>query len=102
MSDERDQEELEGRIRELEATVESLTSELVDATERIRELEAELDLDGETTSDDSTEQTPESWVPAAEDVDEGASSSTRSAATDETEETGDDTTTRSSDDIIVA
>lgn len=99
MSDERDQEALEGRVRELEATVESLTSELVDATERIRELEAELDLVGETTSDDSVDETPDSWVPAAEDVDEGASPSAQSETTDETTE---DTTTRDSDDIIVA
>ena len=98
MSDERDQEALEGRVRELEATVESLTSELVDATERIRELEAELDLVGESTSDDSIEET-DSWVPAAEDVEEGTSPSTQSKTTDETT---DDTTTRDSDDIIVA
>jgi len=36
-------DELEDRVAELEATVRGLTEELVDASERIRTLEAELD-----------------------------------------------------------
>jgi len=43
MTDEADVEELEQRVEELEATVRGLTEELVDASERIRTLEAELD-----------------------------------------------------------
>lgn len=43
MTDDTDVEELEQRVEELEATVRGLTEELVDASERIRTLEAELD-----------------------------------------------------------
>jgi len=43
MTDEADVDELEQRVEELEATVRGLTEELVDASERIRTLEAELD-----------------------------------------------------------
>jgi predicted nucleic acid-binding Zn-ribbon protein len=42
-------EALEQRVEELEATVRGLTEELVDATERVRELEDELDQSPSTT-----------------------------------------------------
>ncbi|MFB6093505.1 MAG: hypothetical protein ABEJ77_01000 [Halanaeroarchaeum sp.] len=86
MSDESEERGLEARVRELEATVDTLTSELVDATERIRELEAALDED-EDRGDE------ESWVPAAEAVGDDADSSSGSEEGD-----GD----RTADDIIVA
>jgi uncharacterized coiled-coil protein SlyX len=55
-------EELEGRIAELEATVEGLTEELVDRTERINELERQLGVAGSTDRGtgltDSVDPTP--------------------------------------------
>ena len=54
---------LEGRVAELAANVDGLTSELVDAKERIRELEAELGMretaesvDGEMTVEELFEE----------------------------------------------
>ena len=39
--------ELESKVAELEATVRGLTEEIVDANERLRMLEAAVDLDGD-------------------------------------------------------
>jgi len=44
MSQDRDRAALEERVAELEATVDGLTEELVDAKDRIRELETEVGL----------------------------------------------------------
>lgn len=44
MSQDRDRSDLENRVVELAANVDGLTNELVDAKERIRELEVELGL----------------------------------------------------------
>ncbi|WP_259519324.1 bZIP transcription factor [Halanaeroarchaeum sp. HSR-CO] len=90
MSDERERHELEGRIRELEATVETLTSELVDTTERVRELEAAMDA--ETAEEQSVEEGASGWVPASEEVEGNGSAS----SSDE------DGSSRDSDEIIVA
>ncbi|MFC3478449.1 DUF7518 family protein [Halobacterium litoreum] len=52
-------DELEERVSELEATVRGLTEELVDASERIRTLEAELDQTPSTEElRDAHEETP--------------------------------------------
>ena len=96
MSDEREQRDLEARVRELEATVETLTSELVDTTERIRELEVALDTgDGaDVTAASGKETASTAWVPATEDVDgEDDAASSKSA---------DQESVRDRDDIIVA
>ncbi|MFW6003100.1 MAG: DUF7518 family protein [Halanaeroarchaeum sp.] len=90
MSDERERRELEGRIRELEATVETLTSELVDTTERVRELEAAVDA--ETPDEESVEQAASEWVPATAEVEEEGSGS----------RSDEDGSSRDSDEIIVA
>lgn len=42
-----DEDDLHGRLNELEATVRGLTQELVEANERIRQLEDELDTEAE-------------------------------------------------------
>jgi hypothetical protein len=77
-------EELEQQVAELEATVRGLTEELVDRTERIRQLEAEHDL-GTSGDDDGGERA---------DADEAKGTEA---------ESGDDTeTSESGDDIIVA
>ncbi|MFB6124652.1 MAG: hypothetical protein ABEJ59_01670 [Halanaeroarchaeum sp.] len=88
--------DLEGRVRELEATVRGLTSELVDATERINQLEAALEgrgADAPTEAPDSRDASGETdkWVPATEELTEAASE------TDGGEESREGT-----DDIIVA
>lgn len=44
MSQDRDREALEAQVAELAANVDGLTNELVDAKERIRELEVELGI----------------------------------------------------------
>lgn len=102
-------EELESAVAELESTVEGLTDELIEAKERIRVLEAELDAEtptrvpdrraGEsdvTVSDPAREAEPDEVAEAAADADadgDGDEGGTRTQ--DETEDSG-------SDDIIVA
>lgn len=53
-------EELESKVSELEATVRGLTEELVEANERLRQLEAAVDVDVvgvESSSDDANDDT---------------------------------------------
>lgn len=101
-------EELEQRVAELEATVRGLTEELVDVTERVRQLE-----DGETTAD-SFEEAPsepmsqpgsdEGEIHVADDASEtpteGVSADADSDQDDEAVEQDDKS--EDSDDIIVA
>ena len=101
-------EELEATVAELESTVEGLTDELIEAKERIRVLEAELDTDTptrvperrvdetgtaetdtEAEAGETREAEPDEVAEAAADAEDDA------AAHDETEDSG-------SDDIIVA
>ena len=56
-------EELESTVAELESTVEGLTGELVDAKERIRDLEAQLEP---APADGSTFETPPEVAPEDE------------------------------------
>ncbi|MFB6071897.1 MAG: hypothetical protein ABEJ88_02920 [Halobacterium sp.] len=86
-------EELEERVAELEATVRGLTEELVDASERIRTLEAELD---QSPSTEELRETREE--PPGVDADDGAGDeATKGSGGEEqdNEESG-------MDDIIVA
>ncbi|QLG50368.1 DUF7518 family protein [Natrinema halophilum] len=95
-------ETLESTVAELESTVEGLTDELIEAKERIRVLEAELDADTPTRVPDrrsegaemESEETPEA---EPDDVAEATADAegTERAAGDEAEDSG-------SDDIIVA
>ncbi|RQG92745.1 hypothetical protein EA462_00490 [Natrarchaeobius halalkaliphilus] len=94
-------EQLESTVAELESTVDGLTSELIEAKERIRVLEAELDEETPTRvpdrrngesesadkSDGTSEAAPDDVAEAAADADDGAG--------DEAEDSG-------TDDIIVA
>jgi len=92
MSDDADRvDDLEDRVAELEATVRGLTEELVDASERIRTLEAELDRTPSTA--ELREAREEEPVEPADEADE-APKSADDEATDN-EESG-------LDDIIVA
>ena len=94
-------EELETRVRELEASVEGLTDELVECKVRIRELEASVDEDNgfsadEPDSEESAATPAEADTPNTEDTNEGDNREEAEAASEaETEED-------SESDIIVA
>jgi hypothetical protein len=87
-------EQLESRVRELEASVDGLTDELLECKQRLEAIEEEVGpemdiIEGKTTvsSDDSGSG------------DTGGGSETGAADTSNTDETGEDD---SSDEIIVA
>ena len=82
-------EELESRVKELEASVEGLTDELVECKVRIRELENVVDEDIDFAPDEAAEP-PES-------PDEVEADRTKTEATDK-----EDSTETGSGDIIVA
>jgi uncharacterized coiled-coil protein SlyX len=94
-------EQLESTVAELESTVEGLTSELIEAKERIRVLEAELDTDTPTrvperrSSDAETADVDEATEAAPDEVAEATADADETATGDETEDSG-------TDDIIVA
>jgi predicted nucleic acid-binding Zn-ribbon protein len=86
-------EALEQRVEELEATVRGLTEELVDATERVRELEADLDQSPSTT--ELQEAREETIVESEEGA--GADDTTKGADGE-----AEDNQESPNDDIIVA
>ncbi|WP_222919780.1 hypothetical protein [Natrinema sp. SYSU A 869] len=98
-------EQLESTVAELESTVEGLTDELIEAKERIRVLEAELDADTPTRvperrgEETGTTTVNENETPEAEpnEVAEAAAN-----AESEEETAGDEAEDSGSDDIIVA
>ncbi|MDY6818243.1 MAG: hypothetical protein SVG88_06235 [Halobacteriales archaeon] len=90
-------EELEEEVRELRATVRGLTEELVDANERIRELEELADegtlaANGLNSSADNGEVTATDTTPApaADDADADAAGADETAEGEESTETEDD------------
>ncbi|MCG1002259.1 MULTISPECIES: hypothetical protein [Halobacterium] len=95
MTDDTDVEELEQRVEELEATVRGLTEELVDASERIRTLEAELDR---TPSTEELRESREGGVIEPDDEDD----SEAGEATKPVDGDADDNEESGLDDIIVA
>jgi TolA-binding protein len=93
-------EELETQVAELEATVRGLTEELVDRTERVRQLESQVGVDavdgGDLAGGDTPEpETEESAEATAEAPAEGAKGSG-----DEEDSNGEES--GEGDDIIVA
>ncbi|WP_135363957.1 DUF7518 family protein [Halosimplex halophilum] len=82
-------EELESRVKELEASVEGLTDELVECKVRLRELENAVDED--------LGFTPEESGDPSESPDEAAADRTKTEATDE-----EDSTESGPGDIIIA
>ncbi|MEY7851425.1 hypothetical protein AB7C87_19750 [Natrarchaeobius sp. A-rgal3] len=95
-------EQLESTVTELESTVDGLTNELIEAKERIRVLEAELDTETPTRVPDrrsggSEESTEDGVTAEAEPDDVAAATADADDANvaDEAEDSG-------SDDIIVA
>ncbi|WP_135819731.1 DUF7518 family protein [Halostella litorea] len=94
-------EELEATVAELESTVEGLTEELVEAKERIRVLESELDA--ETPSRAATPRTTDDGAAeeaTPDDVAEAASEAAKADDPQEGDEDADDSDL--GDDIIVA
>ncbi|NGM69782.1 hypothetical protein G6M89_12320 [Natronolimnobius sp. AArcel1] len=102
-------EQLESTVAELESTVEGLTDELIEAKERIRVLEAELDAETptrvperrrpeESTADAQTDESSDSAPMTEAEPDDVA----KAAADAEEETTGDEAEDSGSDDIIVA
>jgi predicted nucleic acid-binding Zn-ribbon protein len=90
--------DLEQRVEELEATVRGLTEELVDASERIRSLEAELD---QSPSTDELREAREEPVPG-ENADAQAPEGEADEATKRADGEADDNEESALDDIIVA
>jgi len=99
-------EELESRVKELEATVDGLTDELVECKVRIRELENVVDaaggldaIEGMAEDDSATQPEPEQaaeTTSADAETDEPADT-TKSEAPDDADETESE-----SSDIIIA
>jgi TolA-binding protein len=100
-------EELESKVREMEATVDGLTDELLECKERIEALENEVDPDmdiieggiaGSSSSSSSPATSPPPEATDGPESGDGAGSAADSDKTDDDEsETGSD-----ADDIIVA
>ncbi|WP_232700976.1 DUF7518 family protein [Halobacterium wangiae] len=76
-------DELEERVGELEATVRGLTEELVDASERIRQLEAELD---QTPSTEELREAREETIVDSEDADGGEATKSGQSQSGDNEE----------------
>ncbi|MDG5817427.1 hypothetical protein [Natronococcus sp. A-GB7] len=100
-------EQLESTVAELESTVEGLTSELIEAKERIRVLEAELDADTPTRVPERRSESEEPVDTAVSDETEPSADEVEAEAepadAEATEESdGDEAEDSGSDDIIVA
>lgn len=96
-------EELESTVAELESTIEGLTDELVEAKERIRVLEAELDTDAPTRvperrRGDSPDATADTGEAQPDDMEAAPAETETTQEPDSTNETEESRT----DDIIVA
>jgi predicted nucleic acid-binding Zn-ribbon protein len=76
-------EKLEERVDELEATVRGLTEELVDASERIRVLEEELD---QTPSTEELREAREESIVGSEDTDGGEATKSGQSQSEDNEE----------------
>lgn len=84
-------EELESRVRELEATVSGLTDELVETRERLHALEDEVDPDMDIIEGKPTrEASPGDPEESAEDQAEEAKSGENDATDEADSESGDD------------
>ncbi|MFC4544270.1 hypothetical protein ACFO5R_20280 [Halosolutus amylolyticus] len=95
-------EQLESTVAELESTVEGLTDELIEAKERIRVLEAELDADTPTRVPERRSTEADLDDLAEEETAEANPDDVAEAAADADESAGDEAEDSGSDDIIVA
>ncbi|WP_246999082.1 DUF7518 family protein [Halosolutus gelatinilyticus] len=94
-------EQLESTVAELESTVDGLTDELIEAKERIRVLEAELDADTPTRVPERRASDADEDAPSA-DTEEADPDDVAEAAAEADDATGDEAEDSGSDDIIVA
>ena len=94
-------EQLESTVAELESTVEGLTDELIEAKERIRVLEAELDTETPTRVPDRRNEAEEGKTAEA-DPDDVAEAAEAATDVEDGDSTGDETEDSVGDDIIVA
>ncbi|WP_049988980.1 DUF7518 family protein [Natrinema salifodinae] len=97
-------EELESTVAKLESTVEGLTDELIEAKERIRVLEAELDTETPTRVPERRSGEPAAAVDEDETPDAESDDVAEAAADaeDDGDAAGDEAEDSGSDDIIVA
>jgi uncharacterized coiled-coil protein SlyX len=93
-------EELEAKVRELEATIDGLTDELVETKERLQVLEEGSDVDTDVLSR-GTSSAASATTEQATDADEEEAASADEVNTDE-DDGEDNTDSESGDDIIVA
>ncbi|MEF8806413.1 DUF7518 family protein [Natronomonas sp.] len=93
-------EELEAKVRELEATIDGLTDELVETKERLQVLEEGSDVDTDVLSR-GTSSAASATTEQATEADEEEEASADEVNTDE-DDGEDNTDSESGDDIIVA
>jgi uncharacterized coiled-coil protein SlyX len=97
-------EELEAKVRELEATIDGLTDELVETKERLQAIEEETGVRSDALERRSTparERRPEPEESTEEPTDDAATESADDVNSEQTE--GEDNAdSESGDDIIVA
>ncbi|MFT4885276.1 MAG: putative coiled-coil protein SlyX [Natronomonas sp.] len=91
-------EELEAKVRELEATIDGLTDELVETKERLQVLEEGSDVDTDVLSRSTSSAQSATTEQAADDEEEASADEVN---TDE-DDGEDNTDSESGDDIIVA
>lgn len=97
-------DELEAKVRELEATVEGLTDELVETKERLGAIEDETGIEPdalESRLSRTSRNRGDERAEADDEVPEGADS-TEGAETTDGDDTDDGTADSTGDDIIVA
>jgi uncharacterized coiled-coil protein SlyX len=94
-------EELEAKVRELEATIDGLTDELVETKERLQVLEEGSDVDTDVLARGTSSTQSATTEQATEATDEEVEASADEVNTDE-DDGEDNTDSESGDDIIVA
>ncbi|QLD86443.1 hypothetical protein HWV23_12135 [Natronomonas halophila] len=94
-------EELEAKVRELEATIDGLTDELVETKERLQVLEEGSDVDTDVLTRGTSSAQSTTTEQATEATDEEVEASADEVNTDE-DDGEDNTDSESGDDIIVA
>lgn len=97
-------EELEAKVRELEATIDGLTDELVETKERLQAIEDETGVQADVIERRSTPARDRNAEPAQNEEEPAADAGNESAddVNSDEAEGEDDADSESSDDIIVA
>jgi len=101
-------EELEAKVRELEATIDGLTDELVETKERLQAIEAETGVEADVLAgrrgrrSESLTETSEAAEPSEQEPTAGDGEPSADDVNSEEAEGEDDADSGSGDDIIVA